>query len=80
MIFPVVYQYTLHFIHILMEIVKANPYHLVEIMYLLRVCIKDMNEKGMKQWNNTYPDGGLIKSLLADGKIFLPRRVVLPKG
>ena len=32
-----------------MEIRKAIPSDLVEILYLLRVCIKDMNEKGMKQ-------------------------------
>ena len=51
----------------LMEIRKAIPSDLVEILYLLRVCIKDMNEKGMKQWNSAHPESGVIKRNLEEG-------------
>ncbi|MFO7658840.1 MAG: GNAT family N-acetyltransferase [Bacteroidales bacterium] len=54
-----------------MEIIKAIPSDLVEIMYLLRVCVKDMNEKGMKHWNNVFPEGSLMKKNLNNGLIYL---------
>ncbi len=38
-----------------MEIYKAKPSDLVEILYLLRECVRDMNQKGMKHWNSSYP-------------------------
>ncbi|MBN2612573.1 MAG: GNAT family N-acetyltransferase [Bacteroidales bacterium] len=54
-----------------MEIIKAIPSDLVEIMYLLRVCVRDMNEKGMKHWNNVYPEGSLMRKNLYNGLIYL---------
>lgn len=54
-----------------MEIRKAIPSDLVEILYLLRVCIKDMNEKGMKQWNSAHPETAIIKKNLEEGFIYL---------
>ena len=63
-----------------MEIIKAIPSDLVEIMYLLRVCVKDMNEKGMKQWNNAYPDATLMKKNLYSGIIYLVKDKGVCKG
>ncbi len=63
-----------------MDIIKAIPSDLVEIMYLLRVCVKDMNEKGMKQWNNVYPDLLLMKKNLYGGLIYLAKERGVCKG
>lgn len=63
-----------------MEIVKATPNDLIEVMYLLRVCIKDMNDKGLKHWNSSYPDGKLMRYLLEEGKIYMAKDLGVPKG
>ena len=63
-----------------MEIRKAIPSDLVEILYLLRVCIKDMNEKGMKQWNSAHPESGVIKRNLEEGYIYLLKDKGVCKG
>lgn len=63
-----------------MEIVNAIPADLVEIMYLLRVCVKDMNEKGMKQWNSVHPDAAIIKRNLSNGFIYLIKDKGVCKG
>ena len=63
-----------------MEIIKAVPSDLVEIMFLLRECVKDMNEKGMKQWNNVHPDGSLMKKNLYKELIYLVKDKGVCKG
>ncbi len=63
-----------------MEIRKAIPSDLVEILYLLRVCIQDMNEKGMKQWNSAHPEAVVIKKNLDNGFIYLLKDKGVCKG
>lgn len=63
-----------------MEITKALPSDLIEIMYLLRVCVSDMNERGLKQWNNVYPGGSLMKQNLYKGLIYIVRETGVCKG
>jgi len=38
-----------------MEILQAKQSDLIEILFLVRECVKDMNLKGMKHWNSSYP-------------------------
>ena len=63
-----------------MEILKASPSDLLEILYLLRVCILDMNEKGMKQWNSAHPDRFLLKQVLEEGNIYVLKDKGVCKG
>lgn len=63
-----------------MEINQAQPTDLIEILYLLRVCICEMNSKGLKHWNNTVPGPASIQSDLEDGKIYLIKDKGVSKG
>jgi ribosomal protein S18 acetylase RimI-like enzyme len=63
-----------------MEIRKAIPSDLVEILYLLRVCVKDMNEHGMKQWNSAHPEVKVIRKNLDEGFIYLLKDQWVCKG
>lgn len=67
-------------ISVSMEISQAKPADLIEILYLLRVCILDMNNKGMKHWNSAYPGAELIKKDLESGHIFLLKDKRVCKG
>jgi GNAT superfamily N-acetyltransferase len=63
-----------------MEIIQAKPTDLIEILYLLKVCILDMNQKGLKHWNSTYPDPERIQNDLAAGSIYLAKDKGVCKG
>lgn len=63
-----------------MEIVKAKPTDLIEILYLLRVCILDMNKKGLSHWNSAYPGPEKIQQDLRDGSIYLVKDRGVCKG
>ena len=54
-----------------MEIHRAKPSDLIEILYLLKECVKDMNTKGMKHWNSCYPGIEDIGHDLSKESIFL---------
>lgn len=56
-----------------MEIIQAKPSDLIEILYLLKVCILDMNQKGFKHWNSAYPSPDTIHQNLENGAIFLAK-------
>lgn len=63
-----------------MEINRAQPTDLIEILYLLKVCICEMNSKGLKHWNNTVPGPASILADLEEGKIFLIKDKGVCKG
>jgi len=63
-----------------MEIIQAKPDDLIEILYLLRVCILDMNAKGLKHWNSAFPDSDMIKQDLHSGTIYLAKEKGVCKG
>jgi hypothetical protein len=63
-----------------MEIIQAKPTDLIEILYLLRVCILDMNAKGLKHWNSAYPGPELIQQDLDSGSIYLAKEKGVCKG
>lgn len=51
-----------------MEIIQAKPDDLIEILFLIRQCVKDMNLKGMKHWNSSYPGtDDITKDLTGEG-------------
>jgi ribosomal protein S18 acetylase RimI-like enzyme len=63
-----------------MEIIQAKSTDLIEILFLLKVCIRDMNSKGFKHWNNTYPDIATIRMHLEKGMIYLAKDKGVCKG
>ncbi len=54
-----------------MEILLAKPDDLIEVLFLIRQCVKDMNARGMKHWNSSYPGTEDIIKDLDKGSIFL---------
>ncbi len=63
-----------------MEIFQAKPIDLIELLYLLRICISDMNAKGMKHWNSAYPGADNIQKDLDNGSIYLVKDKGICKG
>lgn len=63
-----------------MEIVQAKDTDFIEILYLLRVCILDMNKKGFKHWNSVYPGPEIIREDLAKEAIYLAKEKGVCKG
>ena len=63
-----------------MEIIQAKPTDLIEILYLLKVCILDMNPKGLKHWNSAFPGTEVIQSDLENGTIYLVKDRGVCKG
>jgi len=51
-----------------MEIIKAVPADLIEVLYLLRVCVLDMNSRGWFYWDLQSP---LIKEDIDNNTVFL---------
>ncbi len=63
-----------------MEIMQAKESDLIEILYLLRVCILDMNQKGMKHWNSVYPSADMIWNDLERSSVYLIKEMGICKG
>jgi GNAT superfamily N-acetyltransferase len=63
-----------------MEIMQAKESDFIEILYLLRVCILDMNQKGLKHWNSVYPGPDVIRNDLEKSTIYLFKDKGICKG
>lgn len=63
-----------------MKIQQAVLQDLVEILYLVKVCVSDMNEKGQKHWNNAYPGANYLLSCIENNTLFLCRENEVAKG
>ena len=63
-----------------MEIIQAKDNDLIEILYLLKVCILDMNKKGLKHWNSAYPEVESIQRDLDRRAIYLLKDRGVCKG
>lgn len=63
-----------------MEIVKAKDNDLIEILYLLKVCISDMHRKGLRHWNSAYPDAVILQNDLREGSVYLLKDRRVCKG
>ena len=63
-----------------MEINQAKPTDLIEILYLLKVCTRDMNANGQIFWNSCFPPTESVQSDLANGFIYLTKDKGVCKG
>ncbi len=63
-----------------MEIIQARSTDLVEILYLLKVCTRDMNSRGLRHWNSTFPPAEQIDRDVMNGHIYLAKDKGVCKG
>jgi GNAT superfamily N-acetyltransferase len=63
-----------------MEIIHAKDTDFIEILYLLRICILDMNQNGLKHWNSVYPGPDIIQDDLTKSSIYLVKDKGVCKG
>ncbi len=63
-----------------MEIKHASSYDFVEVLFLLRECITDMNARGLKHWNNSFPGSDVMKDDIEKGTLFLCKDRGIIKG
>jgi hypothetical protein len=63
-----------------MDIAKAKPTDYIEILYLLKVCIADMQARGFLHWNNAFPDIRQIEQDIIDEIVFLAKDKGVCKG
>lgn len=63
-----------------MDIAKAKPADFIEILYLLKVCITDMHERGLKHWNNAFPDTHQIEQDIRNEIVYLAKDKGVCKG
>jgi GNAT superfamily N-acetyltransferase len=53
-----------------MEIKQATSYYLVDLLFLLKECVEDMNSRGLKQWNSANPGAAVIKEDINKGTLY----------
>jgi hypothetical protein len=63
-----------------MEIKQASSNDLVDILYLLKQCVIDMNMKGLKQWNSVHPSSEVIKEDIEKGTLYIYTDVKIAQG
>ncbi|SDB84355.1 GNAT family N-acetyltransferase [Williamwhitmania taraxaci] len=55
------------------EILRAEEESLIEIMFILRECAKDLISKGYSHWNSAYPSFVTISEDIKKGNLYLLR-------
>jgi GNAT superfamily N-acetyltransferase len=63
-----------------MKIQQAVPQDLVEVLYLMKVCVSDMNEQGQKHWNNAYPGQEFLITAIEKGSLYTYKDLEVVKG
>jgi GNAT superfamily N-acetyltransferase len=63
-----------------MEITQAVPQDLIEVLYLLKVCVANMNEKGQKHWNNAYPGTNFMIEAIENNSLYIYKDLGIAKG
>ncbi len=63
-----------------MKIVQAAPKDLVEVLFLMKVCVGYMNEKGQKHWNNAFPSADFLNTAIENKSLYLYKDKEVSKG
>lgn len=63
-----------------MKILQAAPIDLIDVMYLTKVCVSDMNYKGQKHWNNAYPGTDFLVESIKNKNLFIYKDLGVAKG
>ncbi len=62
------------------EIIKAQKGNLLEVLYIIRECSRQLIEKGVKYWNNSIADYKEIAADIAAENIFMVKVNYVPVG
>ena len=62
------------------DIVKADKTNLIEVLYIIRECSRQLIEKGVKYWNNSLADRFEISTDIESGFIYLIKYNYVPVG
>jgi len=54
-----------------MDIIKAGKDNLIDIVFLFRETVRDMNKNGFYHWNTGYPNPEIIKTDIEEGSLFM---------
>ncbi len=54
-----------------MEIIKAGKDNLIDVVYMFREVVKDMNKRGLYHWNTGYPNPEIVGKDLEDGNLYM---------
>jgi ribosomal protein S18 acetylase RimI-like enzyme len=63
-----------------MPVIRATEKHFMDVMFLLRRCVEDMNSKGMFHWNRSYPSPGTIFEDIRNGTLHIFSETGICKG
>jgi len=54
-----------------MPVIQASEKYLMDVMFLLRKCVEDMNRRDMFHWNNSYPSSRIILDDIRNGTLYI---------
>ena len=54
-----------------MEIIRAGKDNLIDVVFLFREAVRDMNKRGLYHWNTGYPNHDIIETDLEEGSLFM---------
>ncbi|UCG70273.1 MAG: GNAT family N-acetyltransferase [Thermoplasmata archaeon] len=54
-----------------MEIVRANSENIIEVLELVQECMQHMNDQGIEQWNEQYPQSDIFISDIEKDSLFI---------
>jgi GNAT superfamily N-acetyltransferase len=63
-----------------MNITKAEQGDLVEVLFLMKECVEDLNHNGFKHWNNAYPGSDTLIKAIEEGTLYVYRDNGIAKG
>lgn len=54
-----------------MPVIRASERYFMDVMFLLRRCVEDMNQANMFHWNSAYPSARTIMDDIEAGTLFI---------
>ena len=54
-----------------MDVIKAEIDHVLDVVFLLREVVRDMNSRGFYHWNTGYPNPDIIEKDIKIGNLFM---------
>jgi hypothetical protein len=63
-----------------MEIKQASSIDLIDVLYLLKMCVLDMNGRGLKQWNSVHPSPEMIIEDIEKGTLYIYNELKIAQG
>ncbi len=52
-------------------VIKAQKEHLMDAMFIYKTCVREMNERGLFNWNTAYPSQSLVLDDIKSESLFI---------